>query len=359
MNLGHELTRFDAGAAIEAARTPPTSWYLDPAFFEAERASVFTDRWHFAARAAQLQEPGAFVTLMLTEQPLVLVRGQDGVLRGFHNVCRHHAACVASGEGKAEALTCPYHGWTYHLDGALKSAPGMGRIENFDRAQMSLPQVAVQEWGPFVFVCLGPDPSDLQAELAPLRALLDESGWEQLTYTGSGSYLLDCNWKVYVDNYLDGGYHIAHAHKGLAGELELGGYQTTCHGTWSVQRSQDSGAGARLAGGAIYAWLHPNFMINRYGPIMDTNLVLPRGHDQCEVRYDYFFLETEGPEAEAFIAQSLEVTDKVQQEDVALCANVQRGLRSSSYEHGVYATTETSMLLFHRLLSADLQRLVS
>jgi choline monooxygenase len=355
MDLRRELDRFDARLPIEQARTPPTSWYLDPALHEAELASVFRDRWHFAARTAQVEGEGAFVALSVGDEPIVVVRGDDGVLRAFHNVCRHHAACVASGAGTAQALTCPYHGWTYRLDGRLKSAPGMGQVKGFDLGAMSLPEVAVTEWGPFVFVCLGDEPSDLGAELRDLAALFDASGWSDLTYTGSGSYVLECNWKVYVDNYLDGGYHIAHAHKSLAAELELSGYDTECHGTWSVQRSQDSG-GERLAGGAIYAWLHPNFMINRYGPIMDTNLVLPLGHDRCEVRYDYFFRETAGEDAQAFIRESLKRTDEVQREDIGLCANVQRGLRSSSYEFGVYARTETSMLLFHQLLSADLTR---
>jgi len=354
--LRRELDRFDASSPIEEARTPPTSWYLDPAILDAETRSVFHDRWHFAARAAQVREPGAFVAVCIGDQPVVVVRGDDGVLRALHNVCRHHAACVASGEGTADVLTCPYHGWSYRLDGRLKSAPGMGQQRGFDLAAMSLPEVAVAEWGPFVLVCLGEAP-DLHAELAPLERLLDASGWLDLTYTGSGTYLLDCNWKVYVDNYLDGGYHIAHAHEGLAAELELSNYTTECHGTWSVQRSPDSG-GQRLEGGALYAWLHPNFMINRYGPIMDTNLVLPVGHDRCEVRYDYFFRDTEGEEAQRFIRESLETTDRVQVEDIGLCANVQRGLRSASYEAGVYAKTETSMLLFHQLLSRDLRRLV-
>ena len=353
--LRRELDRFDAALPIEAARTPPTSWYLDPAFHEAELASVFRNRWHFAARAAQVETNGSFVALGIGDQPVVVTRGDDGVLRAFHNVCRHHAACVASGEGTAEVLTCPYHGWTYRLDGRLKSAPGMGQIKGFDLEAMSLPEIAVAAWGPFVFVCLGEAP-DLQTDLADLERMLDASGWGDLTYTGSGSYVLECNWKVYVDNYLDGGYHIAHAHKGLATELELSDYDTECHGVWSVQRSPDSG-GERLSGGAIYAWLHPNFMINRYGPIMDTNLVLPLGHDRCEVRYDYFFRETQGEAAQAFIRESLKITDEVQVEDIGLCANVQRGLRSSSYEFGVYAKTETSMLLFHQLLKADLGRL--
>jgi choline monooxygenase len=353
MDLAQELARFDPSLPIEEARTPPTSWYLDPAFHDAELATVFNSRWHFAARREQLGKTGDFVAASIGVHPVVIVRGDDGRLRAFHNVCRHHAACVAHGEGNASELTCPYHGWRYRLDGRLKAAPGMGQQTSFDLEAMSLPEVAVTEWGPFVFVCLGGTPPDLSTELAALESMLDASGWKDLTYTGSSSYVLDCNWKVYVDNYLDGGYHIAHAHKGLAGELALTDYETTCHDTWSVQLAPDTGS-ERVAGGAIYAWLHPNFMINRYGPIMDTNLVIPLGHDRCEVRYDYFFKETEGAAAQRFIEESLKTTDRVQMEDVGLCANVQRGLRSDSYEHGIYAKTETSMLLFHRLLAKDL-----
>lgn len=356
--LSRELARFDAALPIEAARTPPTSWYLDPEMLTAELAAVFPNRWHFAARTDQLATPGSFVALEVGDQPIVVVRGEDGKLRAFHNVCRHHAACIASGEGSTEVLTCPYHGWSYRLDGTLKSAPGMGQVLGFRRDRMSLPEVSVSEWGPFVFVCLGEQPPDLHAELAPLQRMLDESGWQGLQFTGSGTYTLDCNWKVYIDNYLDGGYHIAHAHKGLAAELDLSGYTTTCYETWSTQTSPDSG-GERVSNGAIYAWLHPNFMINRYGPVMDTNLVLPIGHDRCEVRYQYFFVETAGAAAERFIEQSLAATDAVQREDIDLCANVQRGMRSSSYDSGVYAKSETSMLLFHQLLSRDLGNLLA
>ncbi len=344
---------FDPTLPIEAARTPPTSWYLRPEFHERELASVFGSRWHFAARVEQLTAPGAFVATEVGDQPIVVVRGEEGELRAFHNVCRHHAACVMQGAGTADALVCPYHGWTYGLDGALRTAPAMGRIDGFDRDAMGLPSAAVAAWGPFVFVSLAEQPGDLHAELAPLNSLLEASGWGDLQYYGSGIYELECNWKVYVDNYLDGGYHIAHAHKSLDAELDMADYRTECHDTWCVQLCADSGSD-RLEGGAIYAWLHPNFMINRYGPIMDTNLVVPRGHDRCEVRYDYWFREVEGADAEVFIRESLAQTDRIQQEDIALCANVQRGMRSVSYDRGVYAKSETGMYQFHRLLAGDL-----
>lgn len=353
--LQREIERFDASRPIEQARTPPTSWYLDPSFHRAELEAVFAQRWHFAARAEQVGSAGEFVALDIGDQPIVVVRGDDGRLRAFHNVCRHHAACVASGAGKADAgtLTCPYHGWSYRLDGTLARAPGMGKVAGFDRGAMSLPEVAVTEWGRFVFVNLGERPADLGAGLAGLASMLEASGFRDLHYTGSGSYTLECNWKVYVDNYLDGGYHIENAHASLAAELDMKSYRTECHDGWSVQRCPDSG-NERLEGGAIYAWLHPNFMINRYGPIMDTNLVVPLGHDRCEVRYDYFFRDVEGEAAQRFIAESLASTDRIQREDIGLCANVQRGMSSKSYDSGVYARSETGMLAFHRALRRDL-----
>jgi len=350
--LRRQIGGFDGSRPIEESRTPPSSWYLDPGFHDAELSAVFGGNWHFAARAEQVATAGAFVAIDVGNQPIVVVRGDDGVLRAFHNVCRHHAACVAHGEGTTDVLTCPYHGWSYRLDGALARAPGMGKVANFDRDAMSLPEVAVAEWGRLVFVSLKDDPSDLIGDLAGLREMLDASGWSALHYTGSGSYTLECNWKVYVDNYLDGGYHIANAHKSLDAELDMANYRTECHGIWSVQRCPDSG-NERLEGGAIYAWLHPNFMINRYGPIMDTNLVIPVGHDRCEVRYDYFFRDTEGEAAERFIAESLASTDRIQREDIGLCANVQRGLASTSYDTGVYAQSEVGMFAFHRLLRGD------
>ena len=351
--LRREIERFDAGLPIEESRTPPSSWYLQPAFIDAEHQAVFARSWHFAARAEQVATPGAYVALEVGDQPVVVVRGDDGVLRAFHNVCRHHATCVAHGEGVTEVLTCPYHGWSYRLDGALAGAPGMGKVAGFDRGAMSLPSVAVVEWGRLVFVNTGDDGSDLRAELAELESMLDASGWGDLRYTCDATYTLDCNWKVFVDNYLDGGYHIASAHKSLAEELDMSQYRTECHDSWSVQLCPDSG-NDRLEGGAIYAWLYPNFMINRYGSIMDTNLVIPRGPDRCEVRIEFYFRDTEGEGAQRVIEECLAASDRIQREDVGLCANVQRGLRSSSYDTGVYAQSETGMLAFHRRLRADL-----
>jgi choline monooxygenase len=174
-----------------------------------------------------------------------------------------------------------------------------------------------------------------------------------------------CNWKVYVDNYLDGGYHVAVLHRGLAARLALGSYETRVferHALQTVRAGGRSGASApppesadfaeRLGEGALYAWIHPNLMLNRYGPVLDTNLVLPLGPEHCEVVFDFFFAEGTGPD---FVARSIEASDAIQREDVAICESVQRGLRSSAYERGSYAPRfEAAALHFHRLLHRDL-----
>ena len=220
----------------------------------------------------------------------------------------------------------------------------------------NLMPVHLETWGPYLFVCIADTPPSLTKQLAPLTQMLDASGWEELTWVGSDAYEVNSNWKVVVDNYLDGGYHIPHAHRSLNAELDMTSYRTECHERWSVQLSDASNDGdheGRITGGALYAWLYPNFMVNRYGPVLDTNTIIPLGPEKCRVVYDYFFEETQSEKAQAFIKESLKKTDRVQKEDTGLCENVQRGLRSPAYDRGWYAATETSALLFHQLLQDD------
>src|SRR5688572_8699563 len=210
------LAAYQRHTPLEEASTIPSDWYTDSRVLDLERQTVFSGSWQVAARVEQLQETGRFVTCeMPSGEPIVLVRGTDGVLRGFFNVCRHHAAAVVSApEGTAANLRCPYHGWTYGLDGALKGTPDFAGVCGFDRAANGLVPVDVAEWEGWVLVRVerdGPSlPEFLGADLmAQLRALrLDRLAWVERRV-----YRLACNWKVFVDNYLDGGYHVPHLHK--------------------------------------------------------------------------------------------------------------------------------------------------
>ena len=360
-----ELARFDPSLPIEKAWTPPASWYRGSAFMERERARVFGRTWQAVARLDQVARPGDYVAGCLAGLPWVVVRDESGTLRAFHNVCRHHAAQVCEGAGTLQELTCPYHGWTYRLDGRLTRAPHLGRNDVFDRDRFSLKPAAVAAWDPLVFIHLGDDPGPLPPQLAPLTPRLQAMETAALKFVARRSYTLRCNWKVYVDNYLDGGYHVSVLHRALAGQLDLETYRTEVFDHLSIQscrtpeQAPQAGGGdfaERLGTEALYAFVYPNLMLNRYGPILDTNFVVPTGPEQCEVVFDYYFLEREGEEARAFIERSIAASHRVQEEDVSICESVQKGLASPAYDRGIYAPRmERGAYHFHRLLAADLR----
>jgi choline monooxygenase len=358
-----EVARFDPGVPLEAAWLPPKSWYNDARFHALERDTVFRNNWLIAARSDQFAKAGDYVAGAVAGEPYVVVRGEDGALRAFYNVCRHHAAQVAVGAGCAESLVCPYHGWTYALDGRLLRAPELGAVKDFDRGKFGLVPMHVDEWCGLVFVSMAERPRPLSKDLTEVGARLLSMEIDQLRFVARRKYTLACNWKVYVDNYLDGGYHVSYLHKGLAGQLDLDSYKTEIFERYSIQ----SGAGAagkkegtpgsdfaeRIGDRVLYAWIYPNLMINRYGPMMDTNWVIPRGHDETEVIFDYYFTR-ETARDEDFVQKSLAASDVVQVEDVEICESVQKGLGSSSYDQGRYSVKrEMGEHHFHRLLAED------
>ena len=360
-----EVLRFDPALPIEEAWMPPASWYLDPEFHELERRAVLQRAWQPVARLTQLQEPGSYASGRLFGLPWLVVRDEAGELRGFHNSCRHKGREVVEGCGRADELVCGYHAWRYGLDGSLRSAPRIGGIRDFDRAVMSLPPLALETWGPWVFVNFAPAPAPLRPRLGELDARLERSEWSKLTFVGERTWTLECNWKVYVDNFLDGGYHIPHMHPSLDAQIDMATYKTELFETYSIQgadpaRNGDSridfDAEKRIGPGAIYGWLHPNFMLNRYGPCLDTNFVLPLGHERCHVVYEFWFDASDGTPDPAFVEESMTQSAVTQQEDIAICESVQRGLASPSYDRGRYAPqVEIGEYHFHRLLAAELR----
>jgi len=364
-SLRTELARFDPTLPIESAWTPPASWYVRPEFLELERTHVFRRTWQCVGRLDQVSTPGAYFADTLAGDPYVVLRDDDGTLRAFHNVCRHHAARICEGTGTVSELVCPYHGWTYKLDGGLTKAPRLGRNELFDRARFSLKPAPVATLGSLIFIYLGDDAPPFAPQVAELGKRLDAMGTGHLKFVARRSYDIRCNWKVYVDNYLDGGYHVSVLHKALAGQLDLDTYRTELFERVSIQSCSspeeapaDAGGdfAARIGDEALYAFVYPNLMLNRYGSILDTNLVVPLGHDRTRVVFDFYFKDTEGREAESFIERSIAASDRVQEEDVQISESVQSGLGSPAYDRGIYAAAiETAAYHFHRLLASDLK----
>ena len=376
-SLREIINSYDPNAPLKQALTIPASWYTDKHLYQHELETVFPRSWQMVARADQVEHPGQYVTADVGNEPIVVVRGSDNRLRGFFNVCRHHAAAVMTEpEGKAPHLRCPYHGWTYSLEGELKGTPDFGGVCDFDRANNGLLGVETAVWEQWVFVRLGSSNSDespttqTQDARDGLDAFLGEDlikqirplGVDKLKWLERRHYTFDCNWKVFVDNYLDGGYHVPHLHKGLDSVLDYSNYMIENGERYCLQWSPLVSEGAEAQTGAVrqgeralYYWIYPNFMINWYQGAMDTNLVIPRGVDATEVIFDFYFPDVSEGMRERNLA-SIEVGQRIQDEDVGICKSVQRGLGSRAYQAGrLSVRREAGEHLFHRLLWADLK----
>jgi choline monooxygenase len=362
-SLREIIESYNPNAPLEQASTIPAPWYTDQMLYQLELRNVFARSWQPVCRLDQLSKPGQYVTSEIAGEPIVVVRGNDELLRGFFNVCRHHAAAVMTEpEGTANQLRCPYHGWTYSLSGELKGTPDFVGVCDFDRSANSLVPVEVGVWEQWVFVRIeGNDTleSFLGANLIDQTRSLEVAS---LQWLERRHYAFDCNWKVFVDNYLDGGYHVPHLHKGLDSVLDYSNYviengEHFCL-QWSplVSEGAEEHTGAvRKGDRALYYWIYPNFMINWYQGAMDTNLVIPRGVDKTEVIFDFYFPDTSAAARERN-RQSIEVGQRIQDEDVAICKSVQRGLSSRAYRAGrLSVRREAGEHLFHRLLYEDLK----
>ncbi len=357
------LATYNDKASLVEAWTIPGPWYTDERISALESRTVFGQNWVVVGRADQVAAPGQYITADVAGEPIVVVRGNDGVLRAFFNVCRHHAAAVMTEPcGQASILRCPYHGWSYGLDGALKGVPEFAGVKCFDAAQSGLVPVRAGVWEAFVFVNLDLHAPSLPDFLGGLVKSAAPLGLAKLHFFERRIWKLACNWKVFVDNYLDGGYHVPHLHKALSSVLDYTQYTIHNEDRYCLQSSpmvtsdEDAATSATRKGDrAHYYWLYPNFMFNCYEGYMDTNLVLPLDTDHCQVIFDFYFSDVSEARRE-HNQQSIAVGNRVQDEDIGICESVQRGLKSRAYGAGrLSVRRESGEHLFHRLLATDLK----
>jgi choline monooxygenase len=334
---------------LDHASTLPAHFYTDAGVLADENRTIFAKTWQLAGRAEQVAEPGQYFTTTVANEPLLVVRGSDGVLRAMSNVCRHRAGPIAKGEGKRPVLQCGYHGWTYSLDGTLLKTPEFEGVAEFDRASCRLPQFRVEIWLDLVFVNLDASAPSLRESFGEV---VDAVGHTGFRHAASKKWELDCNWKVYVDNYLEG-YHIPIVHPSLFRELNYPRYATETRRMYSIQHAPLRNAPARseaLRGDADvqYFWIFPNLMLNVYGDNFSTNLILPLGHGRTLTVFEWFFRDPEKARRE--IDSTIAFSDEIQLEDIEICETVQRGLASRTYDSGRYSPQrENGVHHFHGL----------
>ena len=265
---------------LEYASTLPSRYYFDREVLAAENRNIFARTWQLAGQLAQVREAGQFFTATIADEPVLVVRGNDGVLRAMSNVCRHRAGPVAKGEGKRPVLQCGYHGWTYSLDGRLAVTPEFDGVQNFDKASCVLPQFRVEVWNELVFVNLDPNAESLTGFLGELLADMPRHDYSGFRLAHRKAWEVGCNWKVYVDNYLEG-YHIPIVHPGLFREIDYPSYRTETKKSYSIQFAPTKRNAERIRAEGEdevrYFWIFPNLMLNVYPDNFSTNLIVPMG----------------------------------------------------------------------------------
>jgi choline monooxygenase len=350
----------DINESVAHSWTLPASVYLDPALLQREKTDLFGKSWQIVGHRDQVTNPGDYFTTDLLSEPLLIVRGNDGVLHGFYNVCRHRAGPPAEGCGSRKVFRCGYHGWTYGLDGHLLNAPEMDGTADFDHKQFGLQPVAIGEWGAWVFVNLAPEAQPLTRSLRELPQQAGKYSLESLKLAERRDYVMECNWKVYIDNYLEG-YHLPSVHPSLNRELDYSQYVTENFEKHSRQASPIRGpeneksvsrrySQASGDAEAEYFWIFPNWMLNCYPDNVSLNIVLPLSPERCVAIFEWYFpqeaLTSDLP------ATTIRFSDEIQIEDGRICETVHRNLRSRSYTRGRFsAKQETGVHHFHRLYS--------
>ncbi|HEX3453287.1 MAG TPA: aromatic ring-hydroxylating dioxygenase subunit alpha [Gaiellaceae bacterium] len=330
-----------------SSRTIPWEWYVSSEVLRREQELVFRDAWHYAGPAEWVAEPGDRFPATAGEAPVAVVRGPDGELRAFLNVCRHRGSVIVKGRGRARTLQCPYHAWTYGLDGGLRSAPRSEREPDFDPCELGLRPALVETWGPFVFVNTDLDAAPRATALGALPELVDPGG---LVFRERVSFDLAVNWKVAAENYLEC-YHCPTAHKAFSAlvdvdpdayRLETAGGVLSQYGDRRGGGEGEDGCQFHLAWPALKVIVYPGAANLSLGPLW------PTGPESAAGFLDYFF----GPDVpEQTQRELIEFDDQVGREDRELVESVQRGIRSGLIEDG------RLLLDSERLIAAFQERL--
>jgi len=323
--------------------TLPAHYYYSPDIYRKELEVVFARSWNFACHLNQVEDPGRYVRCYAGEEEIVVTRDKEGKLRAFYNVCRHRGhTLVQQDHGKAAVLSCPYHAWTYNLDGTLRSARNCEEVKGFCKEEFSLVEVKVEEFCAFVWVNLDPDAPSLAGQAGDLQARVMEHCPDlyQLKFAHRLNWDIKANWKTAMDNFSEC-YHCAPAHRGFTDLVNMSTYTLDVHGIWSIHvgpvgksppykftatadRPQDYIA--------ILLWPNVTIWIMPGSGNIGMLYMRPTGPESCTEHFDFYFM-AEKPSEEEW-ASIVYLRDILQPEDIELCEKVQKGMRSRSFDVG-------------------------
>jgi phenylpropionate dioxygenase-like ring-hydroxylating dioxygenase large terminal subunit len=344
--------------------TLPYRWYVDPEIAAAERERIFRRSWQYAGHLGELDGPGSVFPTQVGGLPVVVVLDKEGSLRAFLNVCRHRGTVLVSEPQARGTIQCPYHAWTYALDGSLRGAPRSKEEPDFDMACLGLVPVQVDSWGPFVFVNPDMDAPGLNVALGSLPEVVAANGLDidALRFHHRVGYELQANWKIAIENYLEC-YHCQLNHPGFVRliderrqTMEIDGLRLSQFPPIHPDACTDAAPYdvSHSVPTAQYHILFPamKFNVNPGRPNLSIGPMWPVATDRTAAWFDYFFAE--GTD-EAWIEELLEFDNQVGAEDIGLVEAVQRGVASGALEHGRLLTrTEQLIVAFQDIVRTRL-----
>ena len=362
------METFERPRVAASTRTLERRWYASPAVFELERERIFARSWCYVARAEHLAEPGDYVLAEVAGESLIVTRDTAGTLRAFFNVCRHRGTrlCSTHSGRFAGAIQCPYHAWTYALDGRLLAARNMGEVPGFERADYPLREAAVAAVDGFVFANVAPEPEPFATGLGALFARFARWNAGGLRVAREIVYDLDCNWKLVFQNYSEC-YHCPLVHPQLdklspsdSGRNDLregavlGGYSELRHGGSSLTTT---GTTARAPLGDVsgddlariyYYTIFPSMLLSLHPDYVMVHDVRPVRHDRTRVVCAWIFDPATMAAPGFDPSDAVDFWDLTNRQDWHVSELTQRGVESRAYEPGPYANQEGLLAAFDR-----------
>jgi phenylpropionate dioxygenase-like ring-hydroxylating dioxygenase large terminal subunit len=354
---------------LAQASTLPPRFYVDPDVYTLEKQRIFRRSWLSVGRTDQVAAAGDYVCHDLVGEPLVIVRGRDDRIRVLSRVCRHRGMLVAEGAGNCRSLRCPYHRWTYGLDGKLIGAPGMTQAEGFHHEEFGLSELRSEIWGGWIFVNLDANAAPLGRPLEPLARVLLNYEVARWHTADTLRYDMPCNWKVIVDNFMESFHHIGvHDDTFESVAPGMGTYADDVEGPYAILHNPIANRDAiptvlrmpGLAGKERSEFLViAIFPFHLFAVVPDHAVyyfqVQPISVDRTTVNIAICTPPgSQGPEYAPMVKGLGEYVATIQQEDIPICTKLQASYGSSLARPGRYSHLEKALWQFHRFLLEQL-----
>ena len=330
----------------------PANWYYDDDIYQRELKNIFEKNWTFIGRCADIANRGQFVTATIANQPVVVTRTSQGDLKGFLNLCRHRASTLCSeSKGSVSQFTCPYHAWSYGLDGVLKNAPGFEIGKDVDIENFSLIQIEVDTWNGMVFACLNKDCVSLADWLGDILNLSERfPGVSEMNFEVMRSSNSDINWKNYSDNSAEG-YHLSTIHPALKASLVSRQTRIEPFENGKFVGFDVSYKGANEDGSPGYwVYKYPGLLLHFSMNSFNIERVVPVSPKRTIMQRWFWFMPSVDKEERMEI---IEFSNQVMEEDVGICTRVQQNLEGGVYQTGLLSKAREPGTIFFQQCVKD------